>query len=355
MKICFFSGNINNTGGTERVCLLIANELSKCYEVSILSFNYGDNPIFICSQNIKLFSLHLENSSGFISRKVNPYIRLKKFLKNNPQDILINVDVILALYSIPLKLFFKTKIISWEHFNFKINNGTKNRDIARKLSAKYADYIIVLTKADLDMYKSNLKLKCPIVNIYNPIVGNVKKNNKKENIVLASGRFTYAKNFQELIEIWEKVETKNPQWKLLICGNGEDFNSIKELILKKELKNVVLPGFCKNMADYYNKASIFVMTSRNEGFPMVLLEAQQHSIPIISYDCLTGPSEIIENGKNGYLIKYGDKNDFINKLNNLMNNKEKLNLFSENSSLLIKKYNINRIIDKWDKVIKELK
>ena len=84
---------------------------------------------------------------------------------------------------------------------------------------------------------------------------------------------------------------------------------------------------------------------------MVLLEAQQHLIPIISYDCLTGPSEIIEDGKNGYLIKYGDKNDFINKLDNLMNNKEMLNLFSNNSINLLNRFKLKNIIQQWEEII----
>ena len=354
MKICFLVGDINRTGGTERVSLLIANELIKKYDVTILSFNNGMNPIFECNEKIELCSLHLEDSNGFFSRKIKPYTRLKKFLKTNPQDVLINVDVILALYSLPMKLFSKIKIISWEHFNFRINNGAKNRDKARKLSAKYADYIVVLTEADKNEYKRNLKIKCPIIHIYNPIVGDIIKKENFEKIVLAIGHFNYSKNFQELVRIWQKVSVNNDDWKLVICGMGNEFEEVKKMIEDLNIKSIILPGFCKNIAEYYKKASIFAMTSRNEGFPMVLLEAQQYSIPLIAYDCFTGPSEIIEDNKNGYLIEYGNREEYVSKLNNLMNDIDKLKIFSNNSFEMVKKYDINNIICEWYKILENI-
>ncbi|MBR3897729.1 MAG: glycosyltransferase family 4 protein [Bacilli bacterium] len=354
-NICFFSGDISKTGGTERVTLLIANELTrKGYNIAILSYQNGAKPSFDFDERIKFYSLHLEKYKGFLSRKIMPFIELINFNKKHHQDIIINVDVLLANYTLPIKRILKSKIISWEHFNFRSNNGVKNRDYARKLSAKYADYIVVLTKADLKEYQKNLKIKNKIVNIYNPISESVKKKSHKQKIVLSSGRFTYAKNFQELIIIWEKIETKSKDWKLVICGSGEEFGEISKIVKDKKLKNVILPGFCKNMEEYYNKASIFVMTSRFEGFPMVLLEAQQHSIPLISYDCFTGPSEIIIDNRNGYLIPYGDNKEYEKKLLYLINNDDKLKQMSDMAYIDCERFSIDEIIKQWEKVINDL-
>ena len=352
-KICFFSGDISKTGGTERVTLQIAGELcNNGYEVSILSYRNGIKPSFEYNDKINFYSLNLERNKDFFSRKIMPFIKLLNFNKKYHQDIIINVDILLANYTLPIKKFLKSKIISWEHFNFRNNNGDKHRDYARKLSSKYADYIIVLTDADLKEYKLNLDIRCPIKRIYNPIVGNVDDNKLDSNIVLASGRFTYQKNFQELISIWEKLDSRG--WKLIICGSGEDFDEISKMIEDNRLENVLLPGFCDDMDEYYNRASIYVMTSRYEGFPMVLLEAQQHSIPLIAYDCFTGPSEIIENGKNGYLIDYGDREEYVLKLKELMNDSEKLKRFSEYSKKTVKKYDIKNIMNDWENLIKAL-
>lgn len=354
-KICFFSGDISRTGGTERVSLLIASGLSKMdYDISVLSYQNGIKPSFDYDKKIKFYSLHLEKNKGFFSRKIMPYVKLLKFNKKHHQDIIINVDVLLANYTLPIRKFLKSKMISWEHFNYRSNNGTKNRDYARKISAKFADYIVVLTDADLNEYKSMLKVRCPIKRIYNPVTGKAKKSNLKEKIVLSSGRFTYQKNFQELINIWEKIEFSTNDWKLIICGSGEDYNEISSMIKEKKLKNVILPGFCNNMEEYYKKASIYVMTSRYEGFPMVLLEAQQYSIPLIAYDCFTGPSEIINNGKNGYLIDFGDRDAFKERLLYLMNNKKILENMSKNAYNDCNRFTIDKVVRQWENVIDEL-
>ncbi|SCP96230.1 Glycosyltransferase involved in cell wall bisynthesis [Anaerobium acetethylicum] len=354
MKICFFSGNITRTGGTERVSLLIANELaSRGYDISILSYENGEKATFEKEKEINLYSLHMENAKGKIKRKVFPYIRLLKFLKKEKPDVLIDIDVLLCLYSLPLKLFCKVKMIAWEHFNFSSNNGVKNRDRARVLAAKYADKIIVLTKADLEEYKKNLKIKHSIDYIYNPTVGDSAKVNfdLRENVVIASGRLAYQKNFLELLEIWNEIEANHSDWKLIICGSGEEEAELKGYVNKQQLKNVVFAGFVKNIENYYNKSKIMVMTSRFEGFPMVLLEGQKAGLPIISYDCFTGPSEIVIDGNDGFLIEQGDKETFVRKLDELMSNEVELTSFSENAYQDSRRFNIDKIVDKWEEIL----
>lgn len=354
-RICFFSGDISRGGGTEKVCLLLANELySKGYEISILSYNNGLKTTFKCNKNIKLFSLNMQNISGFISRKIKPYIALKNFLKKYPQDIIINVDVILCLYSIPMKLFYNIKNIGWEHFNFRVNNGTKNRDIARKIAAKYSDYIVVLTKSDLNEYKENLKLRTPITNIYNPSVENIIYNMKKKNYIMASGRLSYQKNFQELINIWIDISDKTKDWKLIILGSGEEEEELKSIIKEKNIENIKMMGYCKDICKYYAQSKIFVMTSRFEGFPMVLLEAQKYGLPIIAYDCFTGPSEIVINERNGYLIPLNNKILFKKAIIDLINSEEKIRIMSDNAKKDSNRFNLNKFIDSWINILENV-
>lgn len=350
MKICFFSGDISKTGGTERVCLLIANELSMKHEVSILSFKNGSKATFECNSNVDLYSLNLENTKGYLSRKIIPYVRLYRFLKKHPQDVIINVDIIYSLYTIPMKLFYKTKIIGWEHFNCHINNGVKNRDRARKLAAKYADAIVTLTEKDKNDYQKMYNVKSYIDYIVNPSISLYDKSVKRDNIVLACGRLCYQKNFQELLEIWHLISDDYNEWKLMICGDGEDRNELESIIEQYKLNNVVLAGNQSNMKKIYNSSKIMVMTSRFEGLPMVLLEAQGCGLPIISYDCLTGPSEIITSD-NGFLIPYGDKNEFANKLNILLKDSNLRHKMGDNAIKSSKRFDIEEIVKKWYKFL----
>ena len=354
MKICFFSGDISRTGGTERVALLIANELARRkYDVNILSMENGISTSFECDRHISLSSLHMEKVKGGIGRKIIPFIRLLVYLKKEKPDILINIDVILCLYSIPLKLFIKTKMVAWEHFNFRSNNGVKNRYRARKLAARFADEIIVLTQADLKEYQKKLNIRHFIDCIYNPSVGDVPNINfaQRENLVIASGRLTYQKNFLELLKIWRRVEAKHPNWKLIICGSGQDEAELKDFALNNNLKNVIFEGFVRNITEYYKKSKIMVLTSRFEGFPMVLLEGQKAGLPIVSYDCFTGPSEIIINGVDGYLIRQGDQNDFVSKLEMLMTDENLLKAFSRQAQMDSERFDLYKIVDNWESAV----
>lgn len=357
MKVCFFSSDISRTGGTERVSLIIANELVKRgYEVCFLSLFRGDTTKFTRHDSIKLFSLHMENKTGFVERKIFPYVRLLRFLKKENPDVLINIDVILCLYSLPLRFFVKTKMIAWEHFNFRTNCGVKNRDRARKLAAKLADQIVVLTKADLEEYNKNLTIEHNIEHIYNPIV-EVEKNisyANKENIVIASGRLAPPKNFLELLKIWALIEPDFPEWKLFICGSGEEENELKDFAKKNKLCNVTFAGFVENIEELYNKSKIMVMTSRYEGFPMVLLEGQTAGLPIVSYDCFTGPKEIVISGRNGYLVQQGDRDVFSEKLKGLMNNEDARKTFSMNAFKDSNRFKKDKIVDKWEGLINGL-
>lgn len=360
MKICFFCADISKTGGTERVTLLIANELcSRGFEVIILSYMNGETTGFECDKHIKVDSLHLENVNRYFSRKIQPYSRLLKFLNENKIDVLINVDVLLCLYSLPIKLFIKTKMIAWEHFNFRNNNGVRNRDIARRLAMKFANQIVVLTERDLIEYTKSEKVKAPITYIYNPSVGNetLIDYKKRQNNVIAVGRLSYIKNFIELIDIWKilmELDDKS-EWQLIICGEGEERAEIEKKIKLYGLKNVKLIGFCSNIEEYYQKSKIMVLTSHMEGFPMVLLEAQKHGLPIVSYDCFTGPSEIVLNGKDGYIVEYKNKQMFADKLLTLMNDDNCISKFSINAVEDAKRFNIDKIIEQWIELLSNLR
>lgn len=353
MRICFFSGDISKTGGTERVTIMLANKLiEKGYDVSILSFKNGVKSSFPFNKKINFYTLELEEKKGFFSRKIFPYIRLIRFFNREKIDIFINVDVLLCLYSLPVRFFTKAKIIAWEHFNYRFI-GVKNRLRARKLAAKLADCIVVLTKADLKEYKSNLNLKAKIINIYNP-TKKITAKSIKDNIVVASGRLTYQKNFQELLRIWKVVSKKFPHWKLIICGEGEDHDSLLKIIKDNEISNVLISGFIKDINKVYEKSQVMVMTSRYEGFPMVLLEGQSQGLPLIAYDCFTGPSEIIYNERNGYLIEYGNRNEFIKKFISILENKELRNMMSENALNDSQRFNIDLIVESWIKLFSDL-
>ena len=126
------------------------------------------------------------------------------------------------------------------------------------------------------------------------------------------------------------------------------YSKIKEYNLQDRL---ILKGKVSNVEDYYENSALYVMTSRFEGLPMTLLEAKNHKLPIVSFDCPTGPSEIIRNNVNGYLVKANDIKEMSNKVNSVLQDDKKLKEFSDKAELDIDKFNINSIIDKWTSLL----
>lgn len=358
-KICFLSGDITRSGGTERITSIISNGLLSNYKVYILSLcKDSDNAFFYFDDKIKIEYIFFEPSYNSNIKEYFYIIRnIRLFIKNNDIDVLIDVDTILDLFSIPALLLLKTKLISWEHFNFYENLGTRLRDYSRKIASKLSSAIVTITEEDKSFFLTNLHPKVPIYSIYNPIVfcDDKIKYNTKSRIILSAGRLTYQKGFDLLIEVADLVLKKHEDWTWIIVGDGEDKNRLENMIKQYDLiDRVILEGKVDNIEDYYRNSSIFVLTSRYEGFGLVLTEAKSYNLPCISFKCKAGPSEIIANNINGILIDCFDIKSMADSVNKLIENNELRIKFSENALYDTEKFKLNSIIEKWIDLIDKI-
>lgn len=358
-RICFLEGDMSRSGGTERVTSIIANELSKKenFEIHIISIENQKNRSFFKLEDEVKHSTILDTRN---KSKLNKYIQIIKgirtYIKENSIDILVDVDVICNIFSIPATRGTKTKLLSWEHFNICNNNGSKIRDLSRKLSTRFSDYIITLTEKDKNNYINKLNIKSNIDYIYNPVI---KRNEEECNIesrqIISVGRLTNVKGFDMLCDVAEVVLPKNTEWKWIILGEGEDRPLLEEKIKKYNLEDrLILKGNVSNIDEYYKNSSIFVMTSRYEGLPMTLLEAKSYSLPIVSFDCMTGPSDIISDNINGYLINENNLEEMSKKINILINDIDTRLRFKQNAKYDIDKFDLDKIINKWINVLSNL-
>ncbi|USX68514.1 glycosyltransferase family 4 protein [Acinetobacter baumannii] len=282
---------------------------------------------------------------------IGTILKIRNYAKNNNIDTLIDVDSILSVFSVPALFGLKIKHICWEHFNFKVDLGSSFRRLGRRLAAHYCDYIVTLTERDKGFWQSAIKKRnAEIITIMNPspykdIVNIPKKENK---IILAAGRLTYQKGFDLLLKIWGNIYRDYPDWRLLIVGEGEDRADLENFIQDNEIKNVQLPGRTQDIDSYYRQASIFCLSSRFEGLGMVLLEAQAYGLPIVSFDCDVGPSEIISDSLNGFLVKNNDTKAFEVKLRKLidLSNDDYIS-FIKNTKLNYEKFSQEHIVEQW--------
>lgn len=354
-KICFLIGNLNNSGGTERVATLLANNLvQKGYNVFIINLFEGDNPFFELDARINVFHLYGKQ----VSMKKNFFktiLDIRYIVTKNKIETLVDVDSIVSVFSIVSLFGLNVKHICWEHFYFKNDLGSIYRRLGRKLAAIFCDYVVTLTNKDKKYWEDSLSfIRADIISISNPcpyedVVHYPKISNKK---ILAVGRLTYSKGFDLLLQIWGSVCNIYPDWTLTIVGGGEEQAKLEEYIIHHNLKNVLLVGQSRNVEDYYKEASLFCLTSRFEGLGMVLLEAQAYSLPIISFDCDVGPAEIITDNVNGYLVKDGDVEDFKDKLISFFNMSDReYSSLSEKTKLNSFKFKLDYILDRWMEIL----
>lgn len=356
-KICFLLGNLNHSGGTERVSTLIANSLSEYseYDISILSLVDGKTPFFEVNQKISTYSIFSKEVS-FKSNFINVIWKIRKFVQEHEINTLIVVDTIACMFTIPALFGLNIKHICWEHFNFNNNNGVKFRDFSRKLAVKYCDYVITLTEKDKNIWLKHFQnIHAQIINIANPCSFPIQNYRKEKNTktVLAVGRLTHVKGFDMLLEAWVQVNKVMPEWKLKIVGDGEDKLILTEIVkCNKLIECVELVGSTNNIGKYYEEAEIFCLSSRFEGFPMVLLEAQAFGLPVVAFDCETGPAEIVEHNINGLLVESGNIVQLTNSLLELINLSHIQ--YKNMSSYAVKnsaRYSVSSIIKQWLTII----
>lgn len=310
MKILFFAESIQNSAGIERMTVSLANELCAYGEtVSIVVCGSSVDSFYSVDKRVAIYTLGYS-----FHHRLKAAICLRKLVKNIKPDILINVAVPMGQISF-LALSFLTnrpKVVGWEHFH--LYAGSRMGYLFRLLSACLCDMTVVLTDQDKHSYPKSIQRK--ICRIYNFTVLKPEyvlcQNN---HIVLSVGRLAPQKGYDLLLPVWKQVVEQVDGWKLRIVGNG----AMKESLLKQagELGlNDTIEFFpaTPHVVDYYRECPVYVMSSRFEGLPMVLIEAKACGMACVSYDCPNGPSEIIRNGIDGYVVPMGNENELAQSL-----------------------------------------
>ena len=363
MNVCFFCGVFNTNGGIGRVTSILANAMSynTGFQVYLCSFYETKSEKYYASNRMikkhELFSAPISMTKALILK--GAIRKLYRYLRNNEIDVLVACGALYFPLSVIAAKKAGIKVICWEHIAPTVNTDYRFQKMARLYGTKNCDCNVVLTKSALKWYQENTRYK-RIVQIYNPVDpvfsdGTHRDYYLHSNRIISVGRLSYQKNFDRLLDIAKNVLQKQPGWTWDIFGDGEEReklnNKIKELGLEER---VFLKGQVDDLYDHYNEYAFYVMTSRYEGFPMVLLEAASCGLPMISFDIETGPNEIIENGVNGFLIDVSSDIEMENAINMLIGDKELRKLMSNNSFKTAEKFEMNHILRQWISLLKKI-
>lgn len=356
MKIDFIISDLLG-GGAQRVMVILANHFAKKgYDISIITFG-GEKDEFEINPLIKRIKLH---KSKIKIRRIGALVNLLKYYKakKNRPAIIISFITLMNLISIIVAKVYSIKIIISEHnSHLQAQRPKLLTHATRKLFYRHADFVTVLTSYDIDFYK---KLKSNVVVMPNPcsFMPVEKSKKQREKVILAAGNLDryHHKGFDNLISLIEPILKSNPDWILKIIGGGDTGKSyLKNIAENSDItKQVVFAGFQSNVAEIMNNSEIFILSSRYEGLPMVLLEAMSQGMACIAYDCKTGPSDIITNEVNGLLIEDQNIPSMQNGLKKLISDELLRDKLKANAIKSLDNYSIKSIEERWEKLFNEL-
>ncbi|MBQ6717873.1 MAG: glycosyltransferase family 4 protein [Clostridia bacterium] len=361
MNICFFTGNMGNGGGTEKMTQLLSSEFCE---------NQNDNIFVLTKSNIKIepyFTLDedvkysiLDNGKYVkIFSLIKDVFLLAKYIKNNNIDVLINVDVSLGVFSLPLKILCpKLKQIYWEHFSVLYNINNKRTNKLRKKALKYGDAYVVLTPQDANELKHTYKkINAKLLDIPNISTYQISdtKYNLASKTILSVGNLIKVKGFDLAIEAASKIFEKHPDWCWHIYGDGSDGDEFKQMVKNLSLDdNIKFMGRTNNLTKAYSESAIFVLPSRSEGFGLVLIEAQSYHIPTVAFDVPFGPRNVITNGVNGFLVEPFDTDSLAENVCKLIEDDNFRTTFSDNASKDLYKYQADVVSKQWQNLLQQI-
>ncbi|WP_180064677.1 glycosyltransferase family 4 protein [Acinetobacter sp. YH12095] len=345
-------------GGIERVISTLANHFCEFMEVTILVKDkaYSHYPL---SDKIKIISLdsklYLDMNNKFKrvaqagANLFKSAAKLKQFLNENEYDLYYLAHP-LNVIEFHLARGIDKQVIITEHGGINAYNIVYKK-VKQWLYPKARCYVVP-TSSDAKTYS---EMDLPVVYIpHFKSTMNYVRSDLSNKVVLSIGRMTEAKRQWIMIDLWNKIVNKHhiKDWQLHLVGNGNLYEQLNNKIITLGLQDYVkiLPPV-QDVERYYQSASLFMLTSHSEGFGMVLLEAISFGLPCISYDCPSGPRDIIKNEHNGYLIPMDDFESLKSALLKLINNKDTLIKLSNGAFESSSKWNDEVILNKWKKVL----
>lgn len=359
MKIDFLISSLI-PGGAERVLVLMANSLARNTnnKVSVIVL-YKRSESYPLDPAVK--KIEFKQSKFILNYTIYSIVNLTKYYRNKSlrPDVLISFLTTTNFIGILVAKLFSIKIIVQEHISFSGYGGDNNfiTKITRKHLYKRTDAVTVLTSHDVANYnKFGVDVfVMPNPCSFKPITEN---SHPRDKVILAVGNLNryHHKGFDNLIRLIVPIFNEYPDWQLKIAGSGEEgLKYLTELAKEENIFNkIIFTGFTENMSELMYNSSIFILPSRFEGLPMVLLEAMSQGMACIAYNCVTGPSDIIINNENGLLIEDQNIEKMQLGLRKLIQNKEFRETLTNKGIKSLDKYDLDEITNRYEMLFDQL-
>ena len=377
LKIVYVTPALYMAGGVERVLSLKASYFAEHfgYDITIILTEGKDKPLFYpLSDKIKVVNLDI----GFeklwtcsFAKKVLVYLKKQRqFKKALAKELMrIHPDVTVSLLRREINFLNDIKDGSRKIGELHVNRAnyrnfeTNHSNFIKNLFAKFWMYSLVSKLKHLDQFvvltEEDKKAWAELPNI--SVISDplsfcpTQRSSLSIKRVIAVGRYVYQKGFDQLLQAWATIERQYPEWQLVVFGDG-DRTPYEQLIddLKINRKSCQLHGRTDDVEKEYCNSSIFVLSSRFEGFGMVLLEAMACGLAVVSFDCPCGPKDIVKDGEDGLLVENGNIDLLASSLSRLMNDETLRQSMSKTGQKNAQRFSIDYVADQWRRLFESL-
>jgi glycosyltransferase involved in cell wall biosynthesis len=381
-KVTILIANAYAMGGTVRTVLNLAGFLAQHHDVEILSVQrLRAKPFFPLPAGVKVRVIDDQREGQALGGLAG---RVRALLRPFPSRLIFPADLrfrngcslwtdlmlLRALWRVREGIVMGTRnglnlaallvkrpgitVLGQEHMNLETHTPQRQREIARRYPG--LDAITVLTERDRQIYSQMLGSVPRLERIANAAPAMDAAPSKLEQpIVIAAGRLTLQKGFDMLIPAFAKVVERQPGWTLRIYGDGPQRKPLERLIMEHRLSNnVLLMGPVQRLDREMAQASLYVLSSRFEGLPMVMIEAMSLGLPIVSFDCPTGPAEVIEDGGSGILVPDGDVGALADAMLAVIEDADYRHALAAGAAERAKDYALDSIGARWEQLLAEL-
>lgn len=368
-KIVYIVSAMYYPSGMAKILTEKMNWLAKNtqYEIWMVETERADLPHYYpLNPNIKSVNFDINFDSVYalpFFKRILAFKRKEHSFKKELTHLLINIRPDITISTMRREINFINKIhdgsqkIGEIHFgrsHYRIFNKSFFPTFLNRLITTYWQHqllkeikrlkrFVVLTHEDAACWPELKNLE--IIPNFIPSIPK-KQSTCKNKQVIALGRYTEQKGFDLLIDAWKIVESKHSDWKIDLYGSG-DKDLYQKMADEKGLKNMKCHSSRRNLEDIYTTASIYVLSSRHEGFGLVLIEAMSYGVPCVSFACPCGPKDIISHNINGLLVKNGDVNDLAANLKILIENQTLRQKLGTQAKKDVQQWEINSTMQKW--------
>jgi GalNAc-alpha-(1->4)-GalNAc-alpha-(1->3)-diNAcBac-PP-undecaprenol alpha-1,4-N-acetyl-D-galactosaminyltransferase len=382
MRITLVIGTLQKGGGAERTATNMANYwAAKGRDVTVLTTHFCDqasryslhprvmhlylgDPRFenlladaegIAPLN-SLIDLCSESERDYVTTEAVHIVKLRRAILSTRPELVIsymdctNISVLLATHGLGLP------VIATEHADPNNNFIGEGRELLRRRLYPQASYVTVLAEETLDYFSSIAGIRSRIIpNAVTPPVFSPTAEIPKRKIgktLMAMGRLAHEKGFDLLLNAFALVTETHPDWTLEIVGEGPARPYLESCVQRRRISaRVQMPGFTSRPFDALRRADLFALSSLDEGFPSVLVEAMACGLPVVSFDCPSGPRHIIRHGVDGILVPERDPNALAAALDRLMGDERELKRLAARAPEVSQRFSMEGVMSMWEELV----